>query len=94
MILRIWTTGVDESRADEYERFAATRSLPMFAARPGFIDVTLARSPGRRMVLTRWRDEASADALATSPSYRETVAAIEAAGFLHPPQSVELWHLP
>jgi len=33
--LGIWSTGIDELRADQYERFALERSLPMFRRRPG-----------------------------------------------------------
>jgi heme-degrading monooxygenase HmoA len=90
VIARIWRTGLDESRAAEYDRFAQQRSLPMFRRRPGLLGVLLTRSAGSRAVITFWADRAAADALDTSPDYRETVAAISAAGFLRPPQSVEL----
>jgi hypothetical protein len=36
MIVRIWRTGIDGSRAEDYERFARDRSLPMFRAQTGF----------------------------------------------------------
>lgn len=94
MILRTWSTGIDESRADEYESFAARRSRPMFEAQDGFAGLLLARADDRRLVLTMWRDRAAAEALARSVSYLETVAAIEAAGFLRPPQTVELFDVP
>lgn len=94
MILRIWTTGIDESRAEEYETFARELSTPMFQVQPGFEGLLLARSEGERKVLTLWRDEASAHALGASESYGATVAAIEAAGFLRPPQAVALFLVP
>jgi hypothetical protein len=36
-VLRIWQTGIDESRADEYREFARRRSTPMFSSQPGFL---------------------------------------------------------
>lgn len=94
MILRIWSTGIDEARADEYEDFAAQRSRPMFEAQPGFRGMVLARAEDRRLVLTMWQDRSAADALAASPAYLDTVAAIGSAGFLRPPQAVELFEVP
>lgn len=88
MIIRTWTTGVDEARADEYERFAEQISTPMFAAQQGFRGVVFARSEGERIVSTWWEDAASIEALEASATYRETVAAILRTGFLREPQSV------
>jgi heme-degrading monooxygenase HmoA len=81
-VVRIWTTEIDPTRADEYDEFARTRSLPMFAAQPGFLGVVLAAVDERRTVITLWRDSAAAAALDTSESYQATVAAIGATGFL------------
>jgi len=90
MIARIWRTELDESRAAEYEVFAAERSLPMFRRQPGFRAVFFVRTATGRATITLWRDLQAAEALAASADYLETVAAIQAAGFLRPPQSVEL----
>lgn len=90
MIARIWRTGLDESRTDEYDRFATERSLPMFRRQPGLLGVLLTRTGDGRAVITFWADRAAADALESAPDYRDTVAAISATGFLRPPQSVEL----
>ena len=43
-----------------------------------------------RAAITFWQDLAAAEALMVSKDYLETVEAILAAGFLRPPQSVEL----
>lgn len=94
MILRIWRTGIDESRADEYDDFARTVSTPMFHQQRGFRGLLLARSEGVRVVFTLWQDAESAAALDTSETYRRTVSAIQDAGFLRPPQSVELLTVP
>lgn len=89
MVLRIWRTGIDESRADEYREFARHYSLPMFSSHPGFLGVLFAAAPGQRAVVTMWESRAAAAGLEESSSYRHTVAAIEAAGFLDGESSVE-----
>jgi heme-degrading monooxygenase HmoA len=88
-VARIWRTGLDRSRAGEYDAFARTRSLPMFERQDGFHGVLFATAGDERVVITLWRDRAAA-ALEQSSDYRATVRAIEAAGFLRPPQRIEL----
>jgi heme-degrading monooxygenase HmoA len=90
MIVRIWRTGLDETRAEEYERFAAERSLVMFRRQPGCCGVLFARMDTGRAVITLWHDQDAVDALDRAADYRATVAAIEATGFLRPPQTVEI----
>ena len=90
MIARIWRTGLDESRAEEYDAFAAERSMPMFQRQPGIRAVFFVRTENGRAAITMWQDLATAEALMTSKDYLDTVEAIKAAGFLRPPQSVEL----
>lgn len=82
MHLRIWSTGLDEGRAEEYDEFALNRSLPMFRAQPGFCGLYLGRSEGRRMVFTFWENAAGAEALDNSPTYLEIVSEIAGKGFL------------
>lgn len=89
MIMRIWRTGVDETRAAEYEQFAAEVSLPMFQAQQGFLGLIFGRSGGSCIVTTLWVDDAAADALEESERYRETVARIMSAGFLIGDSSVD-----
>jgi hypothetical protein len=62
MILQIWRTRIDQTRADEYRDFAHSRSLPMFRARPGFPGVLFAAHRAERAVITLWRDLASVEA--------------------------------
>lgn len=92
-VLRIWRTGIDESRADEYREFARRNSVPMFSSQRGFLGVLFAAAPRQRAVVTLWASRAAADALERSSSYRHTVAAIEAAGFLDGESHVELFEL-
>ncbi|WP_436501689.1 antibiotic biosynthesis monooxygenase family protein [Actinokineospora sp. HUAS TT18] len=89
MIMRIWRTRVDETRAAEYERFAAEESLPMFSAQPGFRGLLFGRDGGNCVVTTLWEDDAAADALEASSRYRDTVAGISATGFLLGESTVE-----
>lgn len=65
----------------------------MFASHPGFLGVFFAAAPGRRAVVTLWESRAAAEGLEQSESYRHTVAAIEAAGFLDGESHVELFEL-
>jgi heme-degrading monooxygenase HmoA len=90
LVARIWRTGLDRSRAGEYNEFARTRSLPMFERQDGFHGVLFATAGDERVVITLWRDRVAAAALERSSDYRATVRAIEAAGFLRPPQRIEL----
>jgi hypothetical protein len=90
LVVRIWSTGLDESRAAEYEDFALNTSLPMFRRHDGFLGVLFAGTGAERRVITLWSDRAAAAALETSASYQATVRMIEATGFLRPPQQVEL----
>ena len=90
LVVRIWRTGLDESRAPEYEDFALRISLPMFRRHAGFLGVLFAGTGAERTVITLWTDKAAAMALDASADYQATVRAIEATGFLRPPQRVEL----
>ena len=90
VVVRVWRTGIDPSRAAEYERFARERSLPMFRRQPGFCGVMFAGDEGTRAVLTFWASAAEAISLSDSDDYRETVAGIKGTGVLRFPQSVEL----
>jgi heme-degrading monooxygenase HmoA len=90
VIARIWRTEIDATRADEYRRFARERSLPMFREQPGFVGVLFAADRAERIVITLWRDLASAQGLDGSETYRRTVAQIEATGFLRGESTVEV----
>jgi hypothetical protein len=89
-VVRIWRTGLDESRSTEYEDFARSISLPMFRRHDGFLGVLFAGSGTERIVITLWSGGAAAAALDASADYQATVRAIEATGFLRPPQRVEV----
>lgn len=94
MLARVWRTGVDPSRVGEYEQFAVKRSLPMFRAHRGCLEVLFLRSsPSSAAVLTVWDSAEAIVELEASPLYRETVAAILAAGFLTGPQTVEVYEI-
>jgi heme-degrading monooxygenase HmoA len=93
MVARIWRTQIDETRADEYRRFAHAKSLPMFREQPGFVGVLFAAKPGQRAVITLWSDVAAAKRLDQSATYKRTVADIEATGFLYGESTVEVLEL-
>lgn len=82
MILRVWRAEIDPARAAEYERFARERSLPMFRSHNGFRGCTFLRDGADCTVVTAWAGPGDVAALEASDHYRETVAAIMAAGFI------------
>lgn len=94
MLVRIWRTGVDASRLAEYGEFERERSLPMFREQRGLLGVLFLReADDRAAALTLWEDEEAVQALATSPSYRETVEALLATGLLRGEQTVEVFEV-
>jgi heme-degrading monooxygenase HmoA len=92
-VARVWMTEIDIARADEYDEFARTTSVPMFQRQAGFVAALFYGAGRRRVVLTLWRDRAAVDALRASETYRETVREIEAAGFLEGSQTTEIFEL-
>ena len=82
MILRIWRANIDPARAEEYERFARERSLPMFRSHRGFRGCAFLRNGSDCAVVTLWARPEDVAALEASVLYRETVAAIMATGFV------------
>jgi heme-degrading monooxygenase HmoA len=93
MIARIWRTQIGPSRAEDYRRFAHSKSLPMFREQPGFVGVLFAANLAERAVITLWRDHGAARRLDQSEAYRSTVAAIDATGFLRGESTVEIFEL-
>jgi heme-degrading monooxygenase HmoA len=91
--VRIWTTRLDLSRLDEYERFVEERSTPMFQAQRGFRGVLYTRRRDEVAVLSFWEDDAAVDALETSATYRHAVGAISEAGFLIGESVVEVYEI-
>jgi heme-degrading monooxygenase HmoA len=82
MVVRIWKATIDPARADEYERFAQERSLPMFRTQPGFRGCAFLRDDDDCTVVTLWERPEDIAGLEASAAYRNTVAAIMAAGFI------------
>jgi hypothetical protein len=82
VIVRIWRATIDPARAEEYDRFARERSLPMFRAHGGFRGCAFQRDGAECTVVTLWAGPQYVAALEASTLYRETVAAIMAVGFV------------
>jgi heme-degrading monooxygenase HmoA len=82
VIVRVWRARIDPARADEYERFARERSLPMFRSHDGFRGCAFLRDGAECTVITLWAEAADVAALESSDRYRETVAAIMETGFI------------
>lgn len=93
MIVRIWRTEIDATRADEYRAFASSRSVPMFRKQEGFAGVLFAAASSGRVVITLWHDLDAVEALDHSPTYKSTVAEIQSTGFLRGESTVEVLEL-
>lgn len=94
MLLRIWRTRINVDRRDEYQHFGRTRSLPMFRQQPGLMGVLFLREGAdQAAALTLWDSMESIDALATSPTYRETAGALGRSSLLLGEQSVEVFDI-
>ena len=92
-VVRVWTTEIDTARADEYDEFVETTSVPMFQRQAGFVAALFCGEGHVRVVMTFWRDRAAVDALSASETYRETVSEIQLAGFLQGSQTTEVFDL-
>jgi heme-degrading monooxygenase HmoA len=82
VIVRVWRAEIDLTRADEYDRFAQERSLPMFRSHAGFRGCAFLRDAAKCTVITLWEEAEDVAALERSDRYRDTVTAIMAAGFV------------
>jgi heme-degrading monooxygenase HmoA len=71
MIVRLWTTRVEQDRIAEYEENEHSRSLPMFRQQPGCLGVMFLRSSENCFALSFWKDLESVEKLKTSTSYLE-----------------------
>jgi heme-degrading monooxygenase HmoA len=86
---RIWRTRIDPRRGDDYRSFAQSTSVPMFLAHEGFRGVIFGEHADERLVITLWESRDAVEKLNRSPLYLETVARLEATGFISDDQSVE-----
>jgi heme-degrading monooxygenase HmoA len=92
-VARIWRTQIDVARSDDYERFVAERSLPMFKQQVGFEGVLFLRSGADCAVVTLWRDREAVSVLEESHSYNATASALGASGILAGEASLEVLDL-
>ncbi len=93
MIARIWRTLVDEDRAEEYEIFARTVSLPMFCGQQGYVGVIMARHEGACVVMSFWESSDDINRLDASAAYKDTVSKILSMGFIHGEQATEIFDI-
>lgn len=91
MIVRVWRAEARSTSLEDYERFAAERSLPMFSEQPGYLGVIFTRADTDCAVITFWENRAAAEKLEKSPSYRQTVARLLESDFLVGDSSVEIF---
>lgn len=82
MIVRLWSTRVDQKWIAEYEENERSRSLPMFQQQPGCLGVLFLRSSENCFALSLWKDLESVERLKTSESYVEASAFYANSGML------------
>ena len=95
MLLRIWRTGVDPRRWDEYAQFEREHSLPMFRSQSGCRGVLFVRLPQGvgAAACSFWDDNKSIEALKSSPTYQATVTRLLSTGLLTGDQTVEVFEI-
>jgi predicted ester cyclase len=91
-ITRLWRTGVDPVRWEEYAAFEHSRSLPMFRQQRGCLGVLFLRTgDASAAALSLWSGRTDIDAMEASPIYQATVADLEATGLLQGSATVEIF---
>jgi|SRR5687768_15612459 len=93
MLMRMWRTRISEQREDEYIAFAESHSRRMFRSQPGCLGVLFLKSGAERVACSFWNSYADLSALAGSPSYRHTSAALQAKGLLIGPAEVTVYEV-
>ena len=93
MIIRLWTTRVDQSRIAEYEENERNRSTPMFRQQPGCLGALFLRSGETCFALTFWKDLDSVKRLETSKSYLEASGFYSKSGMLLGDPSLDVFEV-
>jgi heme-degrading monooxygenase HmoA len=91
MITRIWRTNFDPRRLTELRQFADTISAPMFESLPGCVGQVHANDGHTWITQTFWESHDHIAQAEASTTYRDTVRAILATGFLRGDQATELF---
>jgi heme-degrading monooxygenase HmoA len=91
VIVRVWRTAVRAERAGDYERFATTRSLPMFRRQDGCLGVLFAEDSGERIVITLWDRLETVAGLDQSSDYQLTTRALFDSGILDGEQTINVY---
>jgi heme-degrading monooxygenase HmoA len=94
MMMRIWSSAVMPGQEARFLEYATNYSREMFLKQPGCLGVLLLRSADRvHAACTFWRDRSSAEALASSKTYKETVAGLHALGVLEGEATIQLFEV-
>ncbi|HYG25473.1 MAG TPA: hypothetical protein VD906_01050 [Caulobacteraceae bacterium] len=89
MVIRVWRTGLMPAQTAAYDAFVEEHSLPMFRALDGCLGALFLRSETHGLVVSFWTTADAIAALEHAQRYAATVKAIQAAGFLDDPQTVD-----
>ncbi|WP_341896105.1 antibiotic biosynthesis monooxygenase [Ferrovibrio terrae] len=88
MIVRVWISGYDATRLDDFIDFARDRLEPFFRDQDGCLGCMFNYDAEQWRTVSYWRDMAAIDAVKTSPVYHEILEDLVASGMLAGSQSV------
>jgi hypothetical protein len=93
MIVRLWTSGYDPARLDEFIAFARERLEPFFRQQDGCLGCMFNYDAEQWRTVSYWRDETASAAVKTSGAYHHILDDLVASGLLTGSQSVKVMNV-
>lgn len=82
MIVRVWNTGYDPARLDDFIAFARERLEPFFRAQDGCLGCFFTHDAVEWRTITFWRDQKAVDTVKDSDIYRTILLDLVNSGLL------------
>ncbi len=93
MIVRVWTSGYDPDRLDEFIAFARDRLEPFFRHQKGCLGCMFNYDDRDWRTISYWRGVEAIEAVKTDPNYRAMLDDLVASGLLRGDQSVKIMNV-
>jgi quinol monooxygenase YgiN len=93
MIVRVWISGYDPARLDDFIAFARDRLEPFFRHQDGCLGCMFNYDDAEWRTVSYWRDLAAIEAVKSSPAYRAMLNELVASGILTGAQSVRIMNV-
>lgn len=93
MIVRVWTSGYDPARLDDFIAFARERLEPFFRSQDGCLGCMFNYDSEQWRTVSYWRDDDAATAVKTSTVYRAILEDLMASGLLAGTQTVKVMNV-